>query len=369
MVLVAINPATKYPLTLYPIVLDLEIWLFSKFPRPPALGAEKPINIDDNDDNRINDIENETSPLLPTGIPSRTWKQRFINQLKYNLTLRRIMFRTFVSSLVLLVAVFFPNFNSVVSLLGSVFAVTSSILFPMLCFLSLFKSPSGLRQMAMRIQPTTASKTTSVVINQTPSSSTSTFASSSKSVVKEATISVPVPIQTRSSIRDAIRLSASYEAATLSRSMMHARDDFPQQSSADWIPSSDSHSAFNERGGENYSPFNGNGGESSSTGIYAGLSPLQQIQYQQQRQCESQIQTEADMSTTQPLNGHSPTSTSFAVNTMFGAQIEKDRVVKQYWTTKEVYRWMAKGVLVVFSGVGILGTLWTVIPDVASIGS
>lgn len=143
MVLVAVNPSTKYPLCLYPVVMDLEIFIFSKLPRPDDEMERKQVSIHIDNHLRDDDTDDESITLLP---PHRMANPPLLIRIKefliYDYTIRRVIFRTFVSSLVLVVAITFPSFDIVLSLLGSVFAMTSSVLFPILCYLSLFSDTS-----------------------------------------------------------------------------------------------------------------------------------------------------------------------------------------------------------------------------------
>ena len=77
--------------------------------------------------------EEEITPQTTTTTPYNS--SRKINP---KLTLMRISLRTFISSLVLLVAIFFPEFEQVLGLLGSLFSLTNSVLFPLACYTSYF---------------------------------------------------------------------------------------------------------------------------------------------------------------------------------------------------------------------------------------
>eukprot|EP00158_Paraphelidium_tribonemae_P003512 Partr_v1_DN26187_c0_g1_i1_m10195 putative Solute carrier family 32 (GABA vesicular transporter), member 1 len=138
MVLIIINPATKYPLTLYPVVMDLEILLFGgghvqKLAdvdrRPHHVEAEEIIL----PFSPIIPIESDTAALLNT---TNTASIPFYRSPLF----RRLAFRTLVSTLVLFVAIIIPQFDRVIGILGSLFSITSSVLFPCLCYLAFFKS-------------------------------------------------------------------------------------------------------------------------------------------------------------------------------------------------------------------------------------
>lgn len=166
MILVAINPATKYALCLMPVLVDLERIVFyllgdHRDTICVAVDEESPLLSEECDlDNDITaldtcpdsqlfsspspppssrHIDNQPSSTSHSCTPSAVscvWKHHGI---------RRTVFRTVISFIVLVVAHYFPHFDRVISLLGSLFAMTSSILFPWLCYLSLFRSETTMK--------------------------------------------------------------------------------------------------------------------------------------------------------------------------------------------------------------------------------
>ena len=136
MVLVFINPAMKFSLTLYPVVLDMEIWIFSRFPRRPVITEEESASLY---------ASEEATPLLHGAIqrPASYWKE-FQYAVLYGDAVKRVLFRTMVCGLVLLTAILLPQFDKVISLLGSLFSVTSSILFPFMVYLAFDRSAKDL---------------------------------------------------------------------------------------------------------------------------------------------------------------------------------------------------------------------------------
>ncbi|KAJ3387144.1 hypothetical protein HDU92_002125 [Lobulomyces angularis] len=87
--LIAVNPLTKFPLTMSPVNQNLERILEKKF------------------------VDFKNKPIYT------------------------IIFRSFNCLLVLLVTILFPGFNNVIALLGSMFTMTVSVVFPCLCNLRL----------------------------------------------------------------------------------------------------------------------------------------------------------------------------------------------------------------------------------------
>jgi amino acid permease len=84
--LIALNPLTKYPLTIHPLNIELELWMKSKF--------------------------------------GSIWSV--------------LISRILISSLVLCVSILVPGFDLIMSILGSTFSFTVSIVFPELCFNKLY---------------------------------------------------------------------------------------------------------------------------------------------------------------------------------------------------------------------------------------
>lgn len=111
--LIAVNPATKYALTLNPIAVTLEVWLsrIAKKQNTDLLSS------------RNNKIKVEIIPGLPFRIP---------------FGLARISIRTIISSIVLAISIIFPGFERVIALLGSFFSFVVSVIFPLACYLKLY---------------------------------------------------------------------------------------------------------------------------------------------------------------------------------------------------------------------------------------
>ncbi|KAI9091479.1 transmembrane amino acid transporter protein-domain-containing protein [Phlyctochytrium arcticum] len=99
--LTAINPLTKYPLSVNPINVQIEHTLHLLFPS-----------------------------LIPSPPHS---------------LLLRLPIRTCTSLLILLIAITFPNFHSLMSLTGSLFACAVCVVFPSLCYLKLYGPALGMR--------------------------------------------------------------------------------------------------------------------------------------------------------------------------------------------------------------------------------
>ena len=148
MILVIINPATKYPLTLYPLIADLELLVFGHKPVPRMSKADRrltSIAVDGlpNSDNtashsntsfegKDDDDDDDQKPLLAD--ISSCEERNVVSFLK------RATFRTFVSFAVLIMAILVPEFEKVIGILGCVFSITSSVLFPCMLYLAFFKS-------------------------------------------------------------------------------------------------------------------------------------------------------------------------------------------------------------------------------------
>ena len=132
-VLVIINPATKYPLTLYPVLTVLEKTVLRRLTTRRSAA-------------RSFAQSHASSPLLTpsasqASLPALTLPPARSHMI-HPRTLKRVLFRTVVSGCVLAVAIAFPHFERVIGLLGSLFSITASILFPILCYLALFKNVS-----------------------------------------------------------------------------------------------------------------------------------------------------------------------------------------------------------------------------------
>ncbi|KAI3642115.1 hypothetical protein MP228_011670 [Amoeboaphelidium protococcarum] len=153
MALVIINPFTKFPLLIFPIVLEIENFLFSKVNAgddesiliPPSVQNSKSHVVDtdpsqcDKDDD---DDDDEQSQLLPKSQNDREGENMYKGYSSLWLYLRTTLVKTSICVLVLVVAIIFPHFDRVLALLGSLFCTINSILFPVLCWL-VFSSRQG----------------------------------------------------------------------------------------------------------------------------------------------------------------------------------------------------------------------------------
>jgi vesicular inhibitory amino acid transporter len=132
LVLTVVNPVTKYPLTLYPVLQEAENLCFGESLRESGQEEEEEEAL----------LEEDSTLTTRLDIAVRDDKQqRRRSQLKH--AIMRILLRSFISSLVLLVAIFFPEFEQVLGLLGSLFSLTNSVLFPLACYVSFFPYRSG----------------------------------------------------------------------------------------------------------------------------------------------------------------------------------------------------------------------------------
>ncbi|KNC96117.1 uncharacterized protein SPPG_08505 [Spizellomyces punctatus DAOM BR117] len=104
--LTAINPLTKFPLNVNPINVQIEHSLHAVFP---------------------------TYVLYPLPI------------------LHRVLLRSFTSLLILIIAILFPTFHSIMSLMGSLFAFSVCVVFPGMCYLKLFGPLLGAKEWAMEM--------------------------------------------------------------------------------------------------------------------------------------------------------------------------------------------------------------------------
>ncbi|KAI3656069.1 hypothetical protein MP638_003501 [Amoeboaphelidium occidentale] len=140
LVLIIINPATKYPLTMFPLLQDLEAFVFRNdlvFGVPVSDSVEA--HIKEEEEERLideNGLEYEETRAILLRVNSCGW-------------LKRICFRTFISGLGLLTAIFFPEFEKVLGLLGSLFCMINSALFPFACYLSFFPVLSSSGHLAL----------------------------------------------------------------------------------------------------------------------------------------------------------------------------------------------------------------------------
>lgn len=141
--LLVINPSTKYPLTLYPILLDLESSLYKYWPFRTSRSSSDD-TCEETQDEFDNEEYSETDSLITKFSGKKLEFEKLYQKSSDNVALMeeptaiyRIVLRSFVSFLVLCVSVLFPHFDRVLSLLGSLCATTSSILFPIICWLAI----------------------------------------------------------------------------------------------------------------------------------------------------------------------------------------------------------------------------------------
>jgi amino acid permease len=95
--LVAINPIAKYALTLNPINLTLELSYYS-------------------------------NPFM----------DEYLNSGRGRRTVLKVLSRILVSTLVVFIAINFPQFDRIMGVLGSFFSFTISAIFPCICYLKLY---------------------------------------------------------------------------------------------------------------------------------------------------------------------------------------------------------------------------------------
>jgi vesicular inhibitory amino acid transporter len=119
--LIAINPMTKYALTLRPISTNFELWFLA----------------------HTNQSSNPATTLaLSESYPLRLQLSAgWLVHVPFRMI--QIMFRTLLSSLVLVVSILFPGFERIISLLGSLFSFIVSVIFPIACYLKLFRPGMG----------------------------------------------------------------------------------------------------------------------------------------------------------------------------------------------------------------------------------
>ena len=138
MALIIVNPSTKYPLTLYPIILDLERVLLNRNRSLIRSDSQATTRTKNSDEDVDPNSANDTESLLMRGRPSVVSPP----------IMPRIIFRTFISALVLAVSIAIPSFERVLALLGSLFSTTSSVLFPILCWLALCGRKNGYSELS-----------------------------------------------------------------------------------------------------------------------------------------------------------------------------------------------------------------------------
>jgi amino acid permease len=107
--LIVINPITKFALTLQPVAVNMELFLLSLSSHP------EPESLTDDDMN-----------LIPFG------------RVRIRYGFFRILSRTILSALVAFIAIVYPGFERVIGLLGSLFSVMVSAIFPLSCYIKLF---------------------------------------------------------------------------------------------------------------------------------------------------------------------------------------------------------------------------------------
>lgn len=142
--LVIINAASKYPLLIFPIVNEIELFLARRFSN---FYTTSPVDNSQMDEDSpllcsaysSSDLEDTDSKMNTSLLISP--QNQVYNPWYRSATVHRIFLRTSVSATVLAVSVALPRVEQVLSLLGALFAITTSILFPLLCYLAFFKPP------------------------------------------------------------------------------------------------------------------------------------------------------------------------------------------------------------------------------------
>jgi hypothetical protein len=125
---------------MFPLLQDLEAFVFRNdlvFGVPLSDSVEAPIK--EEEEERLideNGLEYEETRAILLRVNSFGW-------------LKRICFRTFISGLGLLTAILFPEFEKVLGLLGSLFCMINSALFPLACYLSFFPILSSSGHLAL----------------------------------------------------------------------------------------------------------------------------------------------------------------------------------------------------------------------------
>lgn len=113
--LVAINPMTKYALTMHPMSTVMEYWLLDHL--------------------RQSNDSLEAVPL----ISDTTSRVQISQSMSIPYSMLRVMIKILLSVLILITAITMPGFERIMSLLGSLFSTTVSCIFPLLCYLKLYR--------------------------------------------------------------------------------------------------------------------------------------------------------------------------------------------------------------------------------------
>jgi vesicular inhibitory amino acid transporter len=124
--LIAINPATKFALTLQPVAVNLELWMLC------CSTAADPYEF----------IEDGTK-YAEYQVGPRLFRIRFGPL--------RIISRTLLSFAVVLIAIVYPGFERIIGLLGSLFSFMVSAVFPLVCYYKLFYSTIGSRERVLLV--------------------------------------------------------------------------------------------------------------------------------------------------------------------------------------------------------------------------
>ncbi|KAI3643368.1 hypothetical protein MP228_012923 [Amoeboaphelidium protococcarum] len=127
--IIAINPMTKFPLTMSPVFTTFEFYTLKMLKQEESflIGSKRYSTVTCN-------LCGGSGPTV---------------RLPYDIF--RILLRTVVSSLVLFIAIIFPGFERIISLLGALFSFLVSVIFPLFCYLKLYRGTLSLAERMLNI--------------------------------------------------------------------------------------------------------------------------------------------------------------------------------------------------------------------------